>query len=157
MHSSIKILVYAKSEEEARGEAEQIIGERMTGNGGHFDYVSVETVKLASSDEGKSAIALGMKWTKENFIEAIKEVRKRLKRYTNEQLYLEDKALDTRFYCHKAGEYAGRNVFIYDQDGEGIREPKHLKNVLTKWRCLGSKSNEYDDKDIYVVETDAHS
>jgi hypothetical protein len=64
--------------------------------------------------------------------------------------------------CHfmrEAGQYKGHGIFVYNNDGEGIRDPKHLHRALTKWTCLyedRGKPNPYAGMDVWVVPSDVH-
>jgi len=129
-------------------------------------------VVLASSKEGKKLIDEVMKYTKDSFMENIKKVREGLINYTDEELFeeviLTDKTkviqrlngktelnLDMiRDYCYCVGQYNGNNIFLYDNDGEGIRNNERLNNVLSKWETLyedKGEPNPYKDLKIFVV------
>jgi len=134
-------------------------------------------VVLASSKEGKKLIDEVMKYTKDSFMENIKKVREGLINYTDEELFeeviLTDKTkviqrlngktelnLDMiRDYCYCVGQYNGNNIFLYDNDGEGIRNNERLNNVLSKWETLyedKGEPNPYKDLKIFVVPADVH-
>ena len=55
-------------------------------------------------------------------------------------------------YCFQFGQYEGTQIYLYGNDGEGIRNEKTLKNVLNKW-----DSKDYEDLDVFVVPCDCHS
>ena len=134
---------------------------------------NLPAVSLASSKEGKKLISEGMKYTKESFIENVKKVREMINDYSNEELFEQEviepkkkliEALETnpsnnlmmfKYYCSCLGQYVGGEIYLYDNDGEGIRDNKYLKNVLDKWDEVG----EIVDKDlkVYVVPVDVHS
>ena len=182
MHQLIKIIVYAKNEEDAVLNTENIL-DRICGDGKAFDYGSVldedgekswgvEKVSLANSKEGKRLIDEGMKDTKEDFMENIKAIRKLIEKYSDDEIFEEEEDLSKRdlrkaildklenkkqeynawrYYFYKLGQYEGSNIYLYDNDGSGIRNFKHLKDVLNKW---GSK--DYQDLEIFVVCCDVH-
>jgi len=197
MHQIIRIICYANDKREARERAEEILNDNLVGDNRPFDYGTFfdddtstmsgkgrwgykPSVVLVDSKEGKKLIKDGMKYTKESFIEKIKEVRKMIEFYNNEELFeqkvidvkkkiiesLEDKK-DTnnlslfKHYCSCLGEYRGSNIFLYDNDGEGISDSQHLKDVLTKWKSIYGIENKEKDKykglKVYVVPVDVHS
>lgn len=96
-----------------------------------------------------------MQKTKQEFLEHLGYIKKYLTTHNDDQLFEED---DFKYHCHSAGQYQGPNVWLYDQDGEGIRDHEHLRNVLSKWACNneGEPSPDYKDKNVYIVPADVH-
>ncbi len=92
--------------------------------------------------------------TKKEFFEHLGEIKKYLTTHNDDELFEDDWF---KYHCHSAGEGQGPNVWLYDQDGEGITETKHLMNVLNRWACnnKGEPDPEYD-KPIYLVPADVH-
>ena len=198
MHQIIRLIVYGKDEKEAREQAEIILNENLAGEDKPFDYGTFfddETVKasgkarwgnlpaivLANSKEGKKLIDDGMKFTKENFKERLKEVKELIDSYSEDELFeeivtnLKTKILDKlddnkgdfrlrmfKYYCHCLGQYKGSEVFLYSNDGEGIKDSKHLKNVLTKWKSIygveekEGKKNPYKNLKVWCIPVDVH-
>ncbi len=138
---------------------------------------NITPVALATSQEGKKLIDEGMKYTKDNFMEYIKKVRDNLKVYSDEELFEEEVTNDKtkviqrlnennnsdlsmfKYYCNCVGQYRGSNIFLYDNDGEGINKGSHLRDVLDKWKFLYEKKGEpnpYKDLKCYVVPADVH-
>ena len=128
---------------------------------------------LANSKEGKRLIDEGFKITRDNFFKHIDKVRNIIQEYSNEELFetevleIKKKIIEKlenqksrgelrafKYYCHCVGEYEGSDIWLYDNDGEGIRDSEHLKNVLTKW---GEQTEVYKDLKIYVIPVDVHS
>jgi hypothetical protein len=145
------------------------------------------TIALVDSPEGKQLIADGMAFTKQEFMNHIYQVRKWIETHTDEELYegIDDdcticdilKAQDKGklyptphiFMGHSMfkpvanwmGAYDGSNVFLYDNEGSGIRTPDDLESVLTKYRCIYEegnppKPNPYKDDLIWVCPADVH-
>ena len=176
MHMIIRALVYAKNRKEAL-EAGRAIFERLTQVGGVFDYFvtfdeegsvvsgkgrwgNLPAASLVTSKMGQKLIGDGMKWTKGGFVRSLQTLRKVLGEKTDEEIF-EDERDDSlfRYHCHCAGQYLGSEIYLYDNDGSGIRKPKHLEDVLNKWECLHGKEGEknpYKDLGIYVVPADVH-
>lgn len=189
MHRVIRIICYAKNKKEAREKAEEILNENLVRNGEPFDYGTffdedssgsgknrwgnLPVVALADSKEGKKLIDEGMKFTKDEFIKNVKEVREMINFYSDEELFEENvvdvkkKILESlqdkkdkvslgisffKHYCFCLGEYKGTDIYVYDNDGEGIRTTKHLKSTLNKWN-----SANYKDLKVFVVPVDVHS
>lgn len=187
MHQIIRIIVYAHSGKDALRRAKSILDNNLVGEGyGLFDYGTffdndgsavsgkgrwgnIPAVVLADSKEGKKFIDDGMKFTKESFLESVKGMRDFLDKYSDEELFEEErigirgKILDKlseektnnlgvgyfKYYCRNAGVFGGSNIYLYDDDGEGINKTSHLKKVLDKW---GDKNS----KKIYVIPVDVH-
>ncbi len=97
----------------------------------------------------------GLEATKAEFREHLEEVKKAILSKTTEELF-EDNTF--KYHLESAGRGEGWNVWLYDQDGEGITDTAHLNNVLNKWRNLNSQGevNEYEKLNLYVVPADVH-
>ena len=183
-HQIIKILCYAKDKKEARERAEDILNNNLVGDGKAFDYGNFfddddakarwgnfPPVVLADTKEGKRLIKEGMRATKEDFKRNLKEVRRLVDFYSNEEL-VEGEVIDIKkkileklndkdknpmgirlfkYFCFCLGQYQGTCVWLYDDDGSGIRDSENLKNVLNKW---GEKK---DTRNCYIVPIDVHS
>ena len=124
----------------------------------------------ADSPEGKHLIDEGMSYTKNEFMENISKVREVLGFFSDEELFNkemgeeasltlklkndEDLTRDFNvfgYYCHCLYRNPGADVWLYDQDGDAIGDPGHLKNVLNKW-----DDPKRADKAIFVVPADVH-
>ena len=189
MHYVIKIICYAKNKKEARSKAEDILNNRLVGDGKPFDYGvffdkdgggmsgkdrwgNLPAVVKADSKEGKKLIDDGLKFTQQEIKDNLKKIRELLNKYSDEEL-IEEEVLNTKkkildnlednksskieldmfkYYTNCVGRYEGNGVYLYDNDGEGIRNTKHLKNVLNKW-----DSKDYEGQEIFVLPIDVHS
>jgi len=171
MHMVIRAIVYGKNEEEALKRAEIVFGRLV--EDGSFDYYTLfndnratmsgkarwgnlPPVALAKSKEGRKLISDAMKATKDEFYDNVRKLRNALRDFTTEELFkmrygFEDKydeyGFDFRYVCNCIGSYSGESVWLYDNDGSGIRDEGHLKDVLTKWN---------EGKKVYVVPADVH-
>lgn len=78
--------------------------------------------------------------------------------FNNETIILPDGTKNTtmfRHYAYMIGQYQGSEVRLYDQDGEGIRDDKHLKFALNYWE--GSAAPPLDRKlSLFIVPVFAH-
>ncbi len=115
-----------------------------------------------------------MKATKHSIMEHIKKVKEMINFYSDEELF-EEEVKDTkkkiilsleedkgekieqslsmfRYYCNCLGEYEGTEIFLYDNEGSGIRETKHLKNALNKW-----DNKDYQKLGVFIIPIDVHS
>lgn len=176
MHQIIYAITYAKSKEEALDCAEEIFT-KLCEDQYPFDYYTLFnendapasgkarwgemiSVTLANSKEGKKLVNDGMKATRSSFYNNIKEVRSRLEKYTDKELFNEkDNDGMFKYYMHCAGSYEGHEIFLYDNDGAGIRNEKTLRNVLNKWDCLYKKEksgNPHKNLNVYVIPCDVH-
>ncbi len=147
---------------------------------GKSRWGNLTPVCLADSKEGKKLIDDGMKATKNSFMETIKSIREMINFYSDEELFdgelkdtkkkiifsLEDKKDENlnklsmfKYFCSCLGQYEGTEIFLYDDDGEGIDNSKHLKNVLNKWKTIyedEGKENPNKDKKAWVIPCDVH-
>jgi len=142
MHVIIGMITYGKNKDIARKIAINI-AEAMIGEGNlPFDYgdVSSETISL-ENDAGMEVVNLCMESTVADFIYNMQNVRRHLASFTDEELatneYLACKdAISSgmaRYWMYKAGQYKGDSIYLYDNDGEGIRTKENLQKVLSQW------------------------
>jgi len=182
MHMVIRAIVYAKTEDEALKKARKIFEQLCETEFDYFTLFNDDTstvsgkarwgelpvVAKADSKEGKRLIAEGMEATKREFLDSVAKIKNSLEKYSAEELFemegfseedLDKFGIDFRHNCYRAGMYRGYLIWLYDDDGEGIRTPKHLKRVLEKWKSIyedKGKENPYKDLDIWVVPADVH-
>lgn len=123
---------------------------------GHSDII----VMNAASKRGQQFIQDRLEAQKLHFMDNLKHLRDHLVHTSDEELWQRSYAdgnVDCICMRHRAwsvGQYEGRHIFLYGNDGEGIQEPEHLECVLNKWACIYDrqlKPNPYDDLGIYVV------
>ncbi len=177
MHSLIRAVVFAKNEEEGLAKARSIFEELV--ESGKFDYYTdfaeegttvsgqarwgeYPVIALADSPEGKKLIEDGFKSTKDEFFENLKHIRTGIEKYTDEELWKGEDNINGikgffHYYCNQLGQYDGNTVWLYDNDGEGIKNERHLNDVLSKWQNANiSGVEEYKDLNVYVVPADVH-
>ena len=161
MHMIIRAIVYGKDEDEALEEAETIF-QRFVENREFDNYTlfndedatvsgiakwgRLPVCPLAESKEGKKSISQAMKSTKDCFLRHLNQVRASLHTYSDDELLNEGKNGWFKYTCRCMGQFVGPNVFLYDSDGEGILNEKHLKYALTKRPF----------KKVYVIPADVH-
>lgn len=163
MHMVIRAIVYAKSEEEALDNARSTFESLVNDN--TFDYYQmfddegtpvsgkgrwgeIPAVALASSEEGKKLIEDAIKYTEDEFDYAFKGIKESIDKPRAE---LMADFGSFRSWCYIIGQYNGSSVWLYDNDGCGIRCVETLGRVLNKW-----DSDEYKDLNVYVVPADVH-
>lgn len=174
MHRVIRAIVYAQNKDEALSKAKGVFeglcedrifdyhttfdtaGSSMSGRG---RWGNITPIARVDSEKGKKLVDEGMEATKQEFLKNIKIIRAVLKKKTNTELFQND--YDKKMFrhrCYVLGQYRGYSVWLYDNDGTGIRTPSHLKNVLNKWACLDKegKENPYKGLNVYVVPADVH-
>lgn len=144
---------------------------------------NLPAVARANSPEGKKLIDDGMQYTRDEFMRNMAQIREALLVLSDEELFTGElgpsaiaaRAFDNankgreflftydpgmvRHFMGKVGEYLGPSVYLYGDDGDGIRTPEHLGNVLNKWKCIyedEGRENPYKDLDIFVVPADVH-
>ena len=185
MHMVIHVLVYADDEKDALDEASSIL-DNLCGESEPFDYYNTFDSGYATERWGElpmvaricgdlgsekcdkcderfrcyttqmnSILEEAMQDTKKEFFENLNEIKAFITMCSDDELFEDG---DFKFRCHQAGEYQGPCVWLYDQDGEGIRDTEHLNNVLNRWACnnRGEPVLELVDKNIYVIPADVH-
>lgn len=130
------------------------------GVSGEDRWGDLPTVAKADSEDGQELIQRAMDGMKKNFERNVEKIKKAVNNYEPEELMdclsIEDDDVSMfRHYCYKIGQYRGFEVRLYDQVGEGIRNERHLENVLNKWPEV-SDEGKYEDEEIYVVPADVH-
>lgn len=165
MHMVIRAVVFATGRMEALAVAKKVFnylveerafdryttfetdGTQMSGAGrwGKMRYAA-----RVSSPEGKKMLNEGFRNTKKAFAKNITRIRKHINKPIPD--LLEGKADDMfKHYLYLAGQYKGDSIWLYDHDGEGIRDTTHLNNVLKRWN-----SPVYADKEVWIVPADVH-
>jgi len=183
----IRALVYAHDEDEALDKAKAIFDD-LYADGHLFDYYrtfdmdgrgiagrdrwgELPVVVRADSPEGQRLIQEGMEFTRRELFENLDRVRRGLAVLTNDDIWNDvDKREEDRadfelcadmlrHFMYEVGQYVGYTIWLYDNDGTGIRTPGQLQDVLTKYRCLYEdvgRPNPYADMDIFIVPADVH-
>lgn len=147
---------------------------------GKARWGSLPAVTRADSKEGKQLIQEGMRATKQDFKDCITPIREVLNIYSDEEIWhkkildenkkmlevieenndKKDKLFNLEMFrhsCFKLGDYY--DGWLYGNDAELINDEEHLKNVLSKWRCIYEERNEknpYKDLEIWVIPVDIH-
>ena len=173
----IRTIVYARTKEDVLQEAENDFN-RLTGENAPFDYYTMfnqDGMGMSGSDRwgklspaakvgsknGKILVDEGLQFTKEGLLEDLKVVRETLNKATDEEI-LESKRwkeygmVKYRFNC--LGQYTGSSIYLY-HEGEGVTCKDHLKDILSKWKCLYEDKgldNPYKDLGVWVVPADVH-
>ena len=172
----IRAIVYAQSKDEAFKKATSIF-EQLCENQNPFDYFTtfaeegsrvsckgmwgnIIPIAKADSPEGQELIEEGMKFTLQEANEALNSIRRNIVKFTNAELIEENQKDDMfRYRCYCVGKYWGSGIYLYDHNGQGIRNNGDLENALSKWACVYekySKPNPYEKDDIWVVPADVH-
>lgn len=164
MHFSIAAIVYGKTEKAATKQAEEVFGRLSCKECSRpFDYWSIiDGPHKVGSKEGQKIISDSMAWTKSEFMANIKRLRAAIAKHTDEQAYQQYHAKideDIRFLGYSIGRYKGPDIYIYDNDGEGIRHPEHLRNAIEKWPdlCGETRKRLNEAGEVWVVQADAHA
>lgn len=143
------------------------------GVAGKDRWGDLPVVAEADSGKGKELIEEGMEATREEFDRDMEKIRELIAEFDDDTLFEEGSDLEDgdpkvlakelkdedlhdlrmfKHYCLDIGQYTGPSVFLYDDDGEGIKRTSHLENVLNKW----GDEEKYGDENIYVVPADVH-
>jgi len=139
----IRVIVYASSKEEALEKGKKVFTQLCEEK--NFDYYTtfdkeglvvagkdkkgnLPVVAKLSSKEGKKLISKGFCPMRKNFYYYLNKIRKCLQEKSNKQLF-EDSFL-FRYYCHCLGQYSGTEIWLYNNDGKGIKNARELKLAL---------------------------
>jgi len=161
MHQVIYALVEASTEEDALVTGKTVFG-RLIGAGPHaeavFDYYvtfdeertgagkarwgDLPVAALVDSDDGRELLEHGWQATKSEFERHLDRVRAVLMAFSDDEIMRnEDLA---RHAFHEVGAYEGPSIYLYDQYGNGIRDPDQLDRIL-------------DESDaLWIVPADVH-
>ena len=170
MHTAIAVFVYAADKETAENNAMTVF-DQLCENGSPFDWhqpVSRRWTGFADmavplySPEGKHAVKTLMGFTRADFMEGLEGLKPFLERIAAapQSLYhKEHEWPDFRYICSKLGQYRGDQIHLYDHEGEGIRTPKILGRVITKWASFYERhgqANPYQDLSVWIMARDVH-
>jgi len=174
----IRLIVYANSKEEALERAKEILENGLVGeNGEPFDFYTTFDIpkKLAPmsgrarwgnfppavklmSKKGIELLNKGWEFTVKDFKYHLQNLVKIGEKHNwNYEKLMNDG--NFRFHAYSIGEYSGSNIWLYDDDGEGIRDLNHLKNAIEKWKVLyedRGKENPHEDYEVWIVPVDVH-
>jgi hypothetical protein len=164
MHKLIRIIVYAKSINEAKDKAIKVMEESLSSEVyGQFDWYvmhgkgtgarwgPLNEAYKAESVRGKRLIDEAMKLTRTEFNKDVDKLREIIKD-SIENLFNNDMF---RFYCGEMN--VDHTFWLFDQDGEPIYTEDHLMRCLNKWQDVyKDEDNPFEDLNIYVVPIDAH-
>ena len=170
MHTPIAVIVYAADKETAGNNAMAVF-DQLCKNGSPFDWhqpVSRRWTGFADnaiplySPKGKHAIKTLTGFTRDNFMEALEALKPFFERIAAAPQSLYQAAHerpDFRYICSELGQYRGDQIHLYDHEGEGIRTPKILGRVITKWACVyesDGRANPYKDLSVWIMARDVH-
>lgn len=168
MHMLINSIVYSKNEKDAILRAKDVFNSLIKED--IFDYFCLFNDNWASnrwgklplianikSNEGKKLVGNGFKNTLDYFKENITYIRNALNQHSDIEL-MNDSGFKRK--AEYLAQNRGYSVYLYDDNGFPIITANHLKNVLTKWKCLYEDENKhspYKYYEIYVVPADVHA
>ena len=167
MHMIIRNIVYANSKGEALGKAKNNMDHLCQGQY-PFDYYDtfdeggtsywgdrLQPVSHITTIEGRKLVVDGWKATLRDMRENIRKIKELTegKRITEIMRNIRKDWL--QYHFKSVGDYQGESVWLYDNDGEGIKDRDHLNNALSKWKDHDFHKD-YKDKKVYVVPADVH-
>ncbi|MDQ3848201.1 MAG: hypothetical protein M3261_04500 [Thermoproteota archaeon] len=178
MHTIIAAIVYANNESNALAQARQVFA-RLVQEHAFDDYTLLHdrtkaavpsnwskypTVAKANSSEGKRFITDRWQATKRRFDWAIGNVREAVTQYTDDELFAGKDDLGGvkqlfRYSCLVIGRMPGPDVFLYDNEAEGICTKEHLEHVLNKWPDVDDNLGEQyplQNVDVWIVSGYTH-
>lgn len=186
MHQGVAVIVYARNPSGALTRA-RVVLKKLTNGANSYDGFQFHnyddlpaTPVLADTAEGERVIEYFWKLQSDVFRATLKKVRYGVETIPPEEFLLnegrapapstEEPSLErdpdmVRYYMHRAGEYVGPSIQLYDNDGGGIRDRHHLKNALDKWQSalyahpssqLYGQPNPAGGMSVWVVTADVH-
>tara|TARA_R100000306_G_scaffold11515_1_gene13649 strand:- start:170 stop:658 length:489 start_codon:yes stop_codon:yes gene_type:complete len=161
MHKIIRSIVYADSENKALSSARGVF-DRLTEGQRPFDYYDMfnnggtshwgrkyPAVARLDSRTGKRMVVDGWKFTIREMRQHLNRIRKMIDSCKVSELLNDDPMLQYDFFS--IGDYNGASCWLYDDDGQGIKNRDHLNNTLNKWN-----DDELKGLDVYIVPADVH-
>lgn len=133
---AIGIIVYAEDKAEANEKALEIVTD-LCQRGvfvGHRDM----KIMTANSKRGQAFIQERLDVQKQEFMSNLRRLRKHLALTGDEDLWEREyggASLDCvcmRHWAFNVGQYEGRRIKLYDDDGAGIQTPERLADVLSE-------------------------
>lgn len=172
MHILLRVLILADDKNEAEQKAQNFIENEYCNK--EFDYCklaegnwgnNIKTSKY-NTKEGKQLIDEGLNYTKQEFLRNLKEIRKILEVYSDEEIFEEEEDkekninekvvykldnkelpnLNVKYPFNCLGQYGGNNIYVYGENWGGITNNNDLKNFL----------KDIDLNELWVVPIDAH-
>ena len=186
MHMVIRAIVYAKTKAEALEKAKATLDQLSGDNGQPFDYYrtfdgpgtrvsgrgrygNLTACELVTSPNGQALVEEGMQATCEEFQKNLTIIRAAVAGASDEQIreeqlpeipeILPELRSMIRYYFNKVGEYQGSSIWLYSEEGEGIRSRAQLGDVLSMFRVLyddQGKRNPHAEDLVWVVPADVH-
>lgn len=168
MHMFIGVITYGATKAEGRANALDVLNQLVPEP---FDYFNESGTYKATSTKGANLIKDGMEATWRDFQVSMKNIREILSTMSDEDIFEERIAESNpvkpahampelaRYYFHQVGQYSGSQIWLYDPDAGGIRDRKHLANVLDHWECNykdKKEKNPFADLDIWITMSDVH-
>jgi len=145
MHMIIRNIVYANSKGEALGKAKNNMDYLCEGQR-PFDYYDtfdnggtsywgekLQPVSKLSTQEGRKLVVDGWKATLRDMREHLRSIKRITENKTITEIMLNIREDWLQYHFKAVGDYCGESVWLYDQDGEGIKDREHLNHVLNKW------------------------
>ena len=162
MHMGIAIVVYAVDQKEATAKANDI-ADSLCCNEHPFDYHSdykrcdempdLNLTMALPLDDDRVLDMLKNKHdaTKRWFMYNAQKVLDAIKDKTPEEMWNIENDM-WKYYAYQMGKYKGSDIFVYDDDGEGIRDDGHFGRVITKY----NDSEDLKDMKVFVLFQDVH-
>ena len=163
MHMIIRNIVYANSKGEALSKAKNNMDHLCEGQYPFDYYDTFDNGGTSYWGDKYPAVAdvtskIGRKMVVEGWNATLRDMRyhlRKIKEITEGKKITEIMrgiGKDWLQYHYKSvGDYYGNNVWLYDGDGEGIKDREHLDNVLKKW-----DDKNLQDQKVFVVPADVH-
>lgn len=147
MYETIGLIVYVHNAKEALAKRDKAMAILVCRECSHpfdgWEPAEIDSMPQPVSTPWATAkIVELMDYTKSGFMHQLRVIRSMMG-LSDEQIYHD--RYDFRFAAYKTGSYKGPDIHLYTDEGEGIREPGTLKDVLEKWPTLeGDTRKELD-------------
>ena len=162
MHMGIAIVVYAKDRKEATSKAMDIADSlcceqypfdyhRSYGRCEDFPDLDFSMALPLDDDRILDLLKENHTATKRAFMCNAQKVLDAIKDKTPEEMWNIENDM-WKYYTYQIGKYEGSDIFVYDDNGEGIRDDGHFRRVITKY----NDSEYLKDMKVFVLFQDMH-
>jgi hypothetical protein len=171
MHQLIHGLVYAESPDDALTEARYDVFTPLVeknlfdyfvtfdqdglGVSGKDRWGELPAATPAESEQGQELIQRGWEATVDEYRRSFDRLQDFLDDHEPEEFW-NDGEVHGEYVLdfHRIGQFQGPATFLYDQNGDGIRDKAHLEQVENYWEDL--ETQQYENLNLYVVPADVH-
>lgn len=129
--------------------------EGRSGSGGDR-WSDLPAAVRADTEKGEELIERGWEATVNEYERSFDRIEEFFEQHDVEEFWSDQEVhCEYSLAFNRVGEFAGSGTFLYDEDGQGIRDRGHLERVENEWGD-GYGSVQHEDLELYVVPADVH-